>query len=234
MTRARLNLLIDALMAVVMAAIAGLGFLINWVLIPGKERPAVYGGQPDLYWLGLDRHAWGDVHLVLGIALLVLLVLHVALHWGQVVGIWRRMVGSGAVRVALAVALLVLVAALMAFPAFVEPEVVSVGRGEGHGEGRGRGAASVERPAPSAEGGGAAPAADRPDGVGRGRGGEGRGLGRRGGGGRRGEGRGWRGGVNTTTRSCARPVRAAQPKSPLRPRWVPRPAAQNADMALWC
>jgi len=188
-TRARLNLIIDALMALVMAAIAGLGFLMNWVLIPGEERPAVYGSRPDLYWLGWDRHQWGDVHLVLGIALLVLLVLHVVLHWGQVVGIWRRMVTSGAARVVLAVVLLVLIVALMVFPAFVKPEVVEGGHGEGegHGQGRGRGAAFIERGMRNAEGGTDNGLPDGPGG--RGRGGEGRGMG----GGGRGRGREGRG-----------------------------------------
>jgi len=170
MTRATLNFIIDVVMTVLMAAIAGLGFLINWVLIPGGERPAIYGSRVDLYWLGLDRHEWGDVHLGLGIALLALLVLHVALHWGQVVGIWRRTVGSGPVRVVLALALLVLVIALMAFPLLVKPEVVK----GGHGEGRGRAAAESQQ----AETGNDGIEPQAPDGVGRGRGGTGRGLGR--------------------------------------------------------
>jgi len=152
-TKAKLNLIIDALMALLLAAIAGLGFLINWVLIPGEQRPAVYGSRPDLYWLGWDRHQWGDVHLVLGIALLALTVLHVALHWSQVVGIWRRMVGSRVARVALAVVLLVLIAALMVLPALVTPEVVPGGHGGagGHGGGAGRGAGALEREGQNAE-----------------------------------------------------------------------------------
>jgi len=174
MNRARLNFLIDVVMTVLMAAIAGLGLLMNWVLIPGSEREAIYGGRPDLYWLGLDRHQWGDVHLGLGIALLVLLVLHVALHWSQVVGIWRRMVASGPARVVLALVLLALVIALMAFPALVSPEVVDGGRGEGRGGGRGR--TDVENRQPEL-GTGRAPS-EGPDGIGRGRGGRGRGLGR--------------------------------------------------------
>ena len=152
-TKAKLNLIIDALMALLLAAIAGLGFLINWVLIPGEERPAVYGSRPDLYWLGWDRHQWGDVHLVLGITLLALMVLHVVLHWGQVVGIWRRMVGNRVARVALAVVLFLLIVALMAFPVFVTPEVVPGGHGGagGHGGGAGRGAGAIEREGQNAE-----------------------------------------------------------------------------------
>ena len=178
MTKAKLNLIIDALMALVLAAIAGLGFLINWVLIPGEERQAVYGGRPDLYWLSWDRHQWGDLHLVLGITLLALMVLHVVLHWSQVVGIWRRMVGNRVARVALAVVLLLLIVVLMAFPALVTPEVVPGGHGEGNGHGRG--AAFIERGRRNAEGGTDNGLPDSRSG----RGGRGRGLG--GGGGRRG------------------------------------------------
>jgi len=185
MNKARLNLLIDIVMTVLMAAIAGLGFLIHWVLIPGKDRVAVYGRQVDLYWLGLDRHEWGDVHLVIGIALLALLVLHVALHWGLVVGIWRRMVTSGPVRVVLALTMLVLVVVLMAFPVLVTPEVTENGHGHGHGNGAGHGR-EVTQPQ-HIEPGDAEIGVDEtphegPDGIGRGRGGSGRG---RGGGGRR-------------------------------------------------
>jgi hypothetical protein len=179
MTRTGLNLVIDALMAVLMATIAGLGFLINSVLIPGEQRPAVYGGRPDLYWLGWNRHQWGDLHLVLGIALLAIVVLHVVLHWSQVTGIWRRMVGSRVARVALAVLLLLLIVALMAFPALVTPQVVPGGDGHGTGHGTGRGRAALEggdvgnrKP----ETGSNSDAANSPEG--RGRDGEGRGLGR--------------------------------------------------------
>ena len=178
MTRAKINLLLDALMTLMMAAIAGIGFLMNWVLIPGEERPAVYGGQPDLYWLGWDRHQWGDIHLALGIALAALVVLHVVLHWGQVVGIWRQMVASTAVRLAVPLLLLALVIALMAFSAFVGPEVVEGGKGEGRG--------AVERGMRNAE---EETDAGAPGGQEeRGRGGEGQG------------GRGWRSGRNSPER----------------------------------
>jgi len=179
MTRARINLVIDAAMALVMAAIAGIGFLMHWILIPGEARPAVYGGRPDLYWLGLDRHEWGDIHLVLGIALLALVVLHVALHWGQVVAIWRGMVPNRAARLAAALVLLVLILVLMAFPAFVAPEVVEVRRGEGQGR---RAVERSETGMRDGEIGRDDTTAERPDGLGRGRGGEGRGLGGGGGG----------------------------------------------------
>ena len=143
MIRAKVNLLIDVLLTLLLAAMAGLGFLIKWVLVPGYLRNAIYGRGVELYWLGLDRHQWGTVHLYLGVATLALLILHVVLHWGQVVTIYRWLIGSGGVRVGVAIVLLALIVALMAFPALVTPDVEE---GGGHGAGRsaGQGARSPD------------------------------------------------------------------------------------------
>lgn len=143
MIKAKLNLLIDALLALLLAAMAGLGFLMKWVLVPGFQRASIYGRHVELYWLGYDRHQWGSVHLYLGIAMLALMVLHVILHWSQVVGIYRRLIGSGGARVAVAILLAFLIVAMMVFPALVTPDVEE-GRGPGRGEGRGRGGRALE------------------------------------------------------------------------------------------
>ena len=136
MIRAKVNLLIDALLTLLLAAMAGLGFLMKWVLVPGYLRNAIYGRGVELYWLGLDRHQWGTVHLYMGVATLAFLILHVVLHWGQVVTIYRRLIGSGGVRIVVAIVLLALIVALMVFPALVTPDVEE---GGGHGAGRGVG-----------------------------------------------------------------------------------------------
>ncbi|MEJ5330464.1 MAG: hypothetical protein WHT07_09960 [Desulfobaccales bacterium] len=66
MNRAKLNFVIDALMFLCMAAIAGLGFLMKYVLVPGRETPLLYGRRVDLFFLGLDRHAWGPSTCIWG------------------------------------------------------------------------------------------------------------------------------------------------------------------------
>jgi hypothetical protein len=43
MKRAKLNLIIDALLLLCLAAIAGIGFLIKYVLVPGHLRWEIYG-----------------------------------------------------------------------------------------------------------------------------------------------------------------------------------------------
>ncbi|MBN2103441.1 DUF4405 domain-containing protein [bacterium] len=92
--KGKINFVIDALMFIFLAAISGLGFLMKYVLIPGKDRIAKFGRSVDLYFLGLDRHEWGTIHLILGIVMLGLLVLHIVLHWKSIQCLFRRLVGS--------------------------------------------------------------------------------------------------------------------------------------------
>ena len=88
----KLNFTISALMFLVMMAMAGLGFLMKYVLIPGKDRWVKYGRNVDLTLFGLDRHQWGSIHLYLGLTLLGLLALHIILHWHQIVGLFHRLI----------------------------------------------------------------------------------------------------------------------------------------------
>ena len=66
------NFIIDSLMVLSGSLLAGTGFLMKFVLIPGKDRFAVYGRNVDLFFLGLERHEWGTLHLWLAFALLAL------------------------------------------------------------------------------------------------------------------------------------------------------------------
>ena len=65
-------------MLLVGSLLAGIGFLMKFVLIPGKERFAVYGRNVDLFFLGFDRHEWGTLHLWLAFALIALMAVHIA------------------------------------------------------------------------------------------------------------------------------------------------------------
>lgn len=153
--KAKINFVIDALMFVDMALIAGLGFLMKWVLPPGRERVLKYGANIDLSLFGLDRHQWGTVHLCASLALLVLLVIHIVLHWNWITGTLTHLIASRAARIVVAVVFVLICAGLFALPLWVSPEksdtppflhrnaqdVVPldqpVGRGRG-GQGRGR------------------------------------------------------------------------------------------------
>ncbi len=88
MQRQALNFVIDAAALLVMLAMVATGFLLKWVLPPGSR-----GGHGLQLW-GLTRHDWGDVHFWLAMALLLLALVHVALHWAWVCALVTRWVGG--------------------------------------------------------------------------------------------------------------------------------------------
>jgi hypothetical protein len=87
------------LMFIVMMPIAGIGFLIKYVLVPGFKRNEIYGRDVELYYWGIDRHQWGTIHLVLSFVLLFLLLLHIVFHWKQIAGIFKTMVSKRVLRI---------------------------------------------------------------------------------------------------------------------------------------
>jgi hypothetical protein len=140
MDKPKLNFVIDALMFLTLMAIAGLGFLMKYVLIPGKDTWAVYGRHVELYLFGMDRHDWGAIHLYLAFFLLTLLVIHLILHWSMIVGLFARLISSTKLRTRIAFAFLIITVLLLYFPFLFTPEIRERGPGGGRGEGRGWGA----------------------------------------------------------------------------------------------
>ena len=130
MDKSKLNFIIDALMFLVMMAMAGLGFLMNYILIPGKEAWAKYGRRVDLTWWGWDRHDWGDIHLYLGFFLLALLGLHIILHWRQIVLLFQRFI-SPKRRTLVLIAFVLVALLLIYFPFLISPDIGELGRGMG-------------------------------------------------------------------------------------------------------
>ncbi|NBC83991.1 MAG: DUF4405 domain-containing protein [Bacteroidetes bacterium] len=119
----KLNLSIDILMFIVMIPIAGIGFLIKYVLVPGFKRNDIYGRDVELYYWGIDRHQWGTIHLYLSFILLFLLLLHIVFHWKQIVSIFKNMVSARAMRIALTLSLIVFTIIFGILPLFITPEI---------------------------------------------------------------------------------------------------------------
>lgn len=87
MKKVWINFWVDLAMFVSMIGIAGIGAILQWVLPPGSGgggygfgRGAGYGRE-ILTVLGMTRHDWGDVHFWLGVVFLLLLLVHIVLHW---------------------------------------------------------------------------------------------------------------------------------------------------------
>ncbi len=92
MKRSSLFLLIDVLMVFSLAVMSGLGLLIKFILVPGSKRQLIYGRNTDLSYLGMDRHEWGTVHLIIAIIFIILLIIHVTLHWNCFIACIRKTV----------------------------------------------------------------------------------------------------------------------------------------------
>ena len=137
MNKAKLNLVIDGLLLLNLAAIAGIGLLVKYVLVPGFREWEIYGRNVDLRLWGLDRHQWGAVHYYLGLALLALLVVHVVLHWGMIISILRKLIPNRIARRVVVAALVILAVLLMTFSFFVKPEIREYGKGLGRGASHG-------------------------------------------------------------------------------------------------
>jgi hypothetical protein len=131
MDKPKLHFVIDAMMFLTLMALAGLGFLMKYILPPGREVMARYGRNLYLSWLGWDRHDWGDIHLYLAFALLTLLVIHLILHWKQIVGLFQRLVPDPRRRYKIALIFLLLSLLLIYFPFLITPDMQPRGRGGG-------------------------------------------------------------------------------------------------------
>ena len=133
------NFIIDALMLVAGSLLAGIGFLMKFVLIPGKDRFAVYGRNVDLFFLGLERHEWGTIHLWLAFTLIALLALHIALHLGWIIGMTSTMIAGRSAQTIIVAVFLILCILFALFAFVIQPEVREGGGGEGRGGfGKGR------------------------------------------------------------------------------------------------
>lgn len=122
--KSKFNLSIDMIMLLLMMAIAGIGFLMKYILIPGFQRNTLYGSNVDIEFLGLTRHQWGTIHLIMGLIFLGLLILHLILHWNMILNIFKRMISHKTWRIAFASLLTVISLFLISFPLFVKPEIV--------------------------------------------------------------------------------------------------------------
>jgi len=129
--RTKFNFYTDLALLIVLAALIGVGFLIKFVLIPGQERWLLYGKNMELTFLGLDRHQWGTVHLIIGIVFFILLVFHIVFHWNMIKCLFRKYIKRLSIR-AFSIALsFLLFIGLIIFPFFVQPEKSAITRGEG-------------------------------------------------------------------------------------------------------
>ncbi len=154
MKKAKLNLVIDVIMLIVMMALIGVGLLNKYVLLTGQHKWEKYGENLEFYLWGFDRHDWNYFHFILGLILSGLLVLHIWFHWKLILNIYKNLIRNKKTRVFTGLALVFVSLVFLIFPVFIEPEIGEatnkggrhfseisgsneMERGSGKGDGRG-------------------------------------------------------------------------------------------------
>jgi hypothetical protein len=85
MRRTGLNLVVDLATAVAMFGMLLTGYVIRFALPPGTNK--------DWMLWGMTRHAWGAIHFWISTVLLLLVVVHLCLHWHWVASVVRQRLG---------------------------------------------------------------------------------------------------------------------------------------------
>lgn len=80
------NVLIDGIGYLSFWILVSTGITMKYVLLPGRERAA----NDPTSLLGLDRHDWGAVHFWAAMIFTLAIVIHLALHWNWIVGIFQK------------------------------------------------------------------------------------------------------------------------------------------------
>ena len=91
--RNTINFMIDLAAFLAFMAILATGLMMRYALPPGSSGR---GGGTTLSLWGMSRHGWGDVHFWLAVGMGALVLIHLVLHWGWVLGTMKRAVAQGA------------------------------------------------------------------------------------------------------------------------------------------
>lgn len=126
MHKPRITLVVDIVGFFLLAALAGLGLVLQFVLTPATGLH----GPMSLTWLGLDRHLWELAYFSGLLVVLALAAVHLILHWAWYVKLYEEAVPNATVRAILAplgavAALLLLFLPLLAKPQLREVNVVA-------------------------------------------------------------------------------------------------------------
>jgi hypothetical protein len=92
MKRVYLNFIIDLSMFLSISGLALTGVIQKWVLPPARGTRRGLGPETLLGW---TRHDWGDLHFWAAVILVILLVIHIILHWKWIVCRFRELFGAG-------------------------------------------------------------------------------------------------------------------------------------------
>jgi hypothetical protein len=89
MTRSTFNFVIDSISFLDLIGMMVTGIIMKYILPPGTgglERQ-ISGGRGRAHikeLLGMTRHEWGSIHTYLAIIFIILMVVHIIIHWAWI------------------------------------------------------------------------------------------------------------------------------------------------------
>ena len=98
MKRGTLNFVVDLVSFTNLVCLTLTGFIMKYILPPGTggRGRMLHGGgdreQIKELW-SMSRHEWGDIHFYLALLFLILMVVHIVLHWGWIKNYLKSLLG---------------------------------------------------------------------------------------------------------------------------------------------
>jgi uncharacterized protein DUF4405 len=128
MKRSDINFLVDAVAFLGLILLVSTGLIMRFVLPPFQGGRSGESG-PFLLW-GWDRHQWGEIHFWIAAGLLVVMVVHLFLHWKWIANVvqGKPREGSG-IRVSLGILSLIVLLVVAGSP-FFSPTEQKIRRGK--------------------------------------------------------------------------------------------------------
>ena len=89
MKRSTLNFIIDMLSFISLLGLAGTGFIIKYTLPPGSGGKGRllhdgHGGEHIKELWSMTRHEWGGIHFYIAAFFIILMLVHIILHWNWI------------------------------------------------------------------------------------------------------------------------------------------------------
>ena len=81
--------------------------------------------------MGMDRHQWGTIHLILGYVLIGLLALHLFLHWNIIKSVYRKLIKRPLLNKLVGLGFIIICFVLVLLPFFINPEIKTNGKSNG-------------------------------------------------------------------------------------------------------
>jgi hypothetical protein len=93
-----LNFIVDLVALLNLAGLGFTGFIMKYILPPGtggrgRELHGGLGREHIKTLWSMSRHEWGDIHFYLALLFVILMVVHIILHWSWIKNYFKSLLG---------------------------------------------------------------------------------------------------------------------------------------------